>query len=69
MSGWFARHINEVYGQGLDVERDYPAAGFALGDLFSGTPADNDYLKGQLSGHSEVGAVKRPRTEEDGDVR
>lgn len=59
MNQWFARHNNEPFGKGVDIERDFQDAGFALEDMFSGQPASNDYLKGQLDAHSYVGAVKR----------
>jgi SAM-dependent methyltransferase len=59
MSGWFPANINEPYGKGFDVERDFIAAGFSAEEIFSGKPEGNDYLKGQLDGHSFVGAVKR----------
>jgi ubiquinone/menaquinone biosynthesis C-methylase UbiE len=59
MSGWFSRNINEPYGQGFDAERDFQKAGFTLDDMFSGVPDGDNYLKGQISGHNYVGAVRR----------
>jgi SAM-dependent methyltransferase len=56
---WFARHINEPYGVGFDIERELLAAGFHREDLFSGCPEGDEYLKGHLPAHSYVGAVKR----------
>ena len=59
MAGWFGRNINEPYGVGFDTERDFQAAGFHAGSLFSGIPEGDNYLQGQMAGHSYVGAVKR----------
>jgi SAM-dependent methyltransferase len=59
LSGWFARHNNEPYGVGFDLERDLQAAGFHREDFFDGCPAGDDYLKGHIAAHSYVGARKR----------
>ncbi len=58
-SSWFARHNNEPFGKGCDMERDLMSAGFKLDDMFSGSPAGDEYLKGHIAAHNYVGAVKR----------
>jgi SAM-dependent methyltransferase len=59
LSGWFARHNNEPFGVGFDIERDLQAAGFRREDLFAGSPSGDEYLKGHIAAHSYVGARKR----------
>lgn len=59
LGGWFARHNNEPFGVGFDIERDLQAAGFKREDFFSGSPAGDEYLKGHIAAHSYVGARKR----------
>ena len=59
LSTWFARHNNEPFGKGCDLERDLVDAGFALEDIFAGSPAGDEYLKGHIPAHHYVGAVKR----------
>jgi ubiquinone/menaquinone biosynthesis C-methylase UbiE len=59
LGSWFARHNNEPYGVGFDIERDLVAAGFRREDLFSGCPEGDEYLKGHIAAHSYVGAVRR----------
>lgn len=58
-SSWFARHNNEPFGKGCEMERDLMNAGFKLEDMFSGSPAGDEYLKGHIASHHYVGAVKR----------
>jgi ubiquinone/menaquinone biosynthesis C-methylase UbiE len=59
LSSWFARHNNEPFGRGFDIERDLQAAGFALDDMFCGQPEGDTYLKGHIAAHSYTGAIKR----------
>lgn len=59
LSSWFARHNNEPFGKGCDMERDLMRAGFKLEDMFSGSPQGDEYLKGHIAAHNYVGAVKR----------
>jgi ubiquinone/menaquinone biosynthesis C-methylase UbiE len=59
MGQWFNRNNNEPFGKGIDIERDFMAAGFALEDMFSDTPEGDTYLKGHVSAHSYAGAIKR----------
>ncbi len=59
MGQWFNRNNNEPFGKGIDIERDFMAAGFALEDMFSDVPEGDTYLKGHVSAHSYVGAFKR----------
>lgn len=59
LSSWFARHNNEPFGKGCDMERDLQRAGFKLEDIFSGSPVGDEYLKGHIAAHNYVGAVKR----------
>ena len=59
MGQWFSRNNNEPFGHGIDLERDFAAAGFKEEDMFSACPEGDTYLKGHIPAHSYVGAIKR----------
>jgi ubiquinone/menaquinone biosynthesis C-methylase UbiE len=59
MGQWFSLNNNEPFGKGVDLERDFAAAGFHVEDMFDGTPEGDTYLAGHVPAHSYVGAVKR----------